>query len=91
MDYDTRSNNYLASMRKLFEEFRLSCEQGEIKGKSLHEINGEAVFAEHLRNFDGSVRKEDFVYTLLEKDIFTLDRHEVVNVSALMLNITERD
>ena len=49
MDYDTRSNNYLASLRKLFEEFRLSCEQGEIEGSSMHEINGDAVFVDHIK------------------------------------------
>ena len=89
IDYDLRNNNYLSSLRKLFEEFRTICEQGEIaRGK--HELNGEAVFPDHQKNFDGSVRKEDFVYTMLEKEMFTLDRTEVVNIASLMLNIANR-
>ena len=87
IDYDLRNNSYLASMRKLFEEFRMSCESGEVQG---HEINGDAMFKDHLKHYDGSVRKEDFVYTLLEKDIFSLNRTEVTNLAALMLNISAK-
>jgi len=75
-------------MRKLFEEFRTCCEQGEIT-TGIHELNGKAVFQDHQKAFDGSVRKEDFVYTMLEKEMFTLDRTEVVNIASLMLNIAK--
>jgi len=37
------------------------------------------------------VRKEDFIYTLLESEIFTLDRKEISNIASLMLNISERN
>jgi len=65
IDYDLRSNSYLASLRKLFEEFRIACEQGSIEPRNMHEINGEAIFAESVKTFDGLVFKEDFIYSLL--------------------------
>lgn len=37
------------------------------------------------------MRKEDFIYTLLESEIFTLDRKEISNIASLMLNISERN
>jgi hypothetical protein len=91
IDYDVRNNNFLASMRKLFEEFRTSCESGEIKGDAVHELNGDFMFKNSLRTFDGTVSKDDFVFTIMEKDFFTLDRTEVSNLSNLMLNITQRN
>lgn len=91
IDYDNRNNNFLSSMRKMFEEFRTCCESGEIKGNSVHEINGEQLFQDNVKTFDGGVSKEDFVYTILEKDFFSLDRTEVANVSNLMLNISQRN
>jgi hypothetical protein len=78
-------------MRKLFEEFRLSCDRGEVDAESAHELNSEAIFSNDTKSFDGSVKKEDFVYTLLDKEMFTLDRTEVVNVASLMLNITKHN
>ena len=88
IDYDTRTNSYLSSIRKFFEEFRMTCDRGEVEEGS-HEINSEAVFKNDVKNFDGSVKKEDFVYTLLDQEMFTLDRSEVVNIASIMLNITK--
>jgi hypothetical protein len=66
----------------------MTCDRGEVEEGS-HEINSESVFKNDIKNFDGSVKKEDFVYTLLDKEMFTLDRSEVVNVASIMLNITK--
>jgi len=52
------------------------------------ELNGDAVFHDHQKEFDGAVRKDDFVYTLLEKEIFTLDHAKVVNIASLIINVT---
>jgi hypothetical protein len=46
------------------------------------------MFKDSLKTFDGGVSKEDFVFTILEKEFFTLDRTEVSNISNLMLNIS---
>jgi hypothetical protein len=46
-DYDMRNNSYLASLRKLFEEFRMACESGEVTGAAVHELNGETIFRDH--------------------------------------------
>ena len=66
MDYDLRNNSYLASMRKLFEEFRIACEQGNVDARGLHEINGEFLFKESVKTYDGTIYKEDFIYNLLQ-------------------------
>jgi hypothetical protein len=86
-----RNNSFLSSLRKLFEEFRMACESGEIKGSGVHELNGDNIFKDHQKGFDGGVRKDDFVYTLLENELFTLDRAEISNIASLWLNISERN
>ena len=50
----------------------------------MHEINGEAIFSESVKTFDGFVFKEDFIYQLLQQEIFTLDRGELANLATLM-------
>lgn len=59
-DYDIRQNSYLSAMRKLFEEIRTSGEIGE--------INSENLFKNEIRNHDGTVHKDEFVYTLLNTE-----------------------
>ena len=49
------------------------------------------MFKDSLKTFDGGVSKEDFVFTILEKEFFTLDRTEVSNISNLMLNISQKN
>lgn len=56
-DYDIRQNSYLNAMRKLFEELRTAGELGA--------LNGEDLFSTDIRNHDGSVHKDEFVYRLL--------------------------
>jgi len=43
-------------MRKLFEEAR---------GQSIEELNGEGLFKDDVKNFDGTVQKDEVIYTLL--------------------------
>mmetsp|Transcript_33166 Transcript_33166/g.23917 ORF Transcript_33166/g.23917 Transcript_33166/m.23917 type:complete len:113 (+) Transcript_33166:197-535(+) len=70
-------------MRKLFEEVR-ACD-------SLAEINSEQFFKESAKNYDGTIKKDEVIYTLLEKEELTLTRSEVANICGLMLNINRDD
>ena len=67
-DYDQRKQSMLNCMRKLFEEAR---------AQSIEELNGEYLFKDEIKNFDGTVKKEEFMYTLLNSDQFSLTRIEV--------------
>ena len=44
-----------------------------------------------MKQFDGSVTKDDFIYTLLNKEEFTMTRTEISNVCDMMLNISGKD
>jgi hypothetical protein len=81
-DVDMRKMTYLNCLRKLFEEAR---------ALDIKEINGDDIFKDSMRNFDGTIKKEDFLYALLNKEEFTLTRTEVTNIQALMLNINRND
>jgi hypothetical protein len=69
-------------MRKLFEEART---------QNIEELNGEDVFNDEIKNFDGTVQKDEFVYTLLNSDKFSLTRIEIAQVVSLMLDINRDD
>ncbi|CDW78943.1 c2 domain-containing protein 3 [Stylonychia lemnae] len=81
-DVDMRKMTQLNCLRKLFEESR---------ALEIREINSDEVFKENLKNFDGSLKKDDFLYCLLNKEEFTLTRSEISNIQAIMLNITKAD
>lgn len=78
-DYDIRQNSYLNAMRKLFEELRTASELGA--------INGEELFSTDIRNHDGTVHKDEFVYRLLNVEQLTLTRTEVFYIVDLMTTI----
>ena len=59
-DYDSRQNLYLNALRKLFEELRTTEELGP--------LNGEEMFSTDIRNHDGTVHKDEFVYRLLNTE-----------------------
>lgn len=80
-DYDFRQSGYLSAMRKLFEEVRVAREIGE--------LNGETLFSSDVRNFDGTVHKDEFVYRLLNTEQLTLTRTEVFYIVDVMSNIVQ--
>lgn len=82
-DYDIRDNTYLHSMKKMFEEMRMA--------EDLSDFTSEDLFNDEVKGFDGSVHKDEFIYTLLNKEEFTLTRTEVSNVCELVLNISQKD
>ena len=55
-DYDQRNQSMLNCMRKLFEEAR---------AYSIEELNGESLFKDEVKNFDGTVQKDEVVYAFL--------------------------
>lgn len=75
-DYDIRQNFYLNALRKLFEELRTAEELGP--------LNGEELFSTDIRNHDGTVHKDEFVYRLLNTEQLTLTRTEVFYIVDLM-------
>ena len=70
-------------MRKMFEEMRVA--------DDLDDFTSEELFSDEVKSFDGSVHKDEFIYTLLNKEQFTLTRTEVSNVCELVLNISAKD
>lgn len=70
-------------MRKMFEEVRST--------PDFNDFNGEDIFPNDVKQFDGSVLKDEFIYTLLNKEQFTMTRTEISNVTTLMLNISGKD
>ena len=48
-DYDQRNQSMLNCMRKMFEETR---------AQFIEELNGDEVFPDDMKNFDGSVNKD---------------------------------
>ena len=81
-DYDQRNMSMLNCMRKLFEETRQN---------HIDELNGEEVFKEDSKNFDGSVQKDEFVYSLLNSEKFSLTRIEISQILSLMMDINRDD
>jgi len=50
-------------------------------------VTGEGLFTRDYRNLHGQVHKDDFIYLILDKDVFTLTRTEASNIVELMMNI----
>ena len=69
-------------MRKLFEEARTL---------NIEELNGEDIFKDEQKNFDGTVQKDEIVSTLLNSDKFSLTRIEIAQIVSLMLDINRDD
>ena len=69
-------------LRKLFEEARSS---------NYKEINGDEIFYDVIRNMDRTVKKDDFIYAILNTKAFTLTRTEITNITSLLLNIVDKD
>ena len=57
----------------------------------LNDFTSDQLFDDDVKGFDGSVHKDEFIYTLLNKEEFTLTRTEVSNVCDLLLNISVKD
>jgi len=70
-------------MRKMFEEMRVA--------EELTDFTSDQLFDDDVKGFDGSVHKDEFIYTILNKEEFTLTRGEVSNVCNLLLNINVKD
>lgn len=70
-DVDRRNMTYLNCLIKLFEEARTL---------DIQELNGDEIFKDCVRNFDGSIKKDDFLYAILNRDSFTFTRSEVLNL-----------
>ena len=81
-DVDIRKMTQLNCLRKLFEEAR---------AVEISEINGEDIFKDNLKNFDGTIKKDEFLYCLMNKPEFTLTRSEITNILALIMNISRDD
>ena len=78
MDYDMRgANSYLDGLRKLFDEMRMA--------QDLNDFTSDDLFSDDVKQFDGSVHKDEFVYTLLNREEFTLTRSELSNLSTLLM------
>lgn len=72
----------LNAMRKLFEEAR---------SQGFEELNGETLFKDEVKNFDGTVSKDEVLYTLLNSEQFSLTRTEVASITTLMMDINRND
>ena len=57
----------------------------------LNDFTSDLLFNDEVKAFDGSVHKDEFVYTFLNKEEFTLTRTEVSNICALLLKISLKD
>ena len=78
-----REISFLHAMRKMFEEMRVA--------PDLNDFTSEKLFDDEVRSFDGTVVKDEFIYTMLNREEFTLTRTEVTNITQLMLNISKKD
>ena len=54
-------------------------------------MNSDDIYKDCPRNFDGSVKKDDFIASILSRNEFTLTRTEVANICALMMDINRND
>ena len=59
--------------------------------EDLNDFTSEALFEDEVKGFDGKVHKDQFIYTILDKEEFTLTRTEISNVCDLLLNISDKD
>jgi hypothetical protein len=71
-DMDIRKLTYLNCLRKMFEDARAS-DILDLSGKS-------EIFKEMPKNYDGTIKKDDFIYAILNTKIFTLTRTEISNI-----------
>ena len=67
-----REISQLHSMRKVFEEMRVA--------DGLNDFTSEELFSDDNKQFDGTVVKDEFMYTMLNREEFTLTRTEVANI-----------
>lgn len=75
-DVDYRKLSHLSCLRKLFEESRQA---------NFASVNGDSeVFIEIPKNFDGTIKKDDFVYAILNNKAFSLTRTEIANITSLI-------
>ena len=81
-DYDQRNSSMLNCLRKLFEEAR---------AQGTEELNGDSLFKDEVKNFDGTVQKDEVVYTFLNNQQYSLTRIEVSQIVALLLDINRDD
>lgn len=81
-DYDQRDQSMLNAMRKLFEEAR---------SQAIDELNSEAIFKDEVKNFDGTVQKDEVIYTFLNSESFSLTRTEIASIVQIMLDINRDD
>jgi hypothetical protein len=72
----------LNAMRKLFEDARTH---------DIDELNGDQLFKDEIKNFDGTVQKDEVMYAFLNNENFSLTRTELAQVMQLMLNINRDD
>ena len=72
----------LNCMRKLFEEAR---------SQSIEELNGDAIFKDDIKDFEGKVHKDEVIYTFLNHEGFSLTRAELAQIIQLMLDINRDD
>ena len=59
--------------------------------EDLNDFTSEILFEDEVKSFDGRVHKDQFIYTILNKEEFTLTRTEVSNICDLLLNISDKD
>jgi hypothetical protein len=50
-------------------------------------MNGYDIFGQEVRTFTGEVHKDDFIYTVLDKEQFTLTRTEASNICQIMIGV----
>jgi hypothetical protein len=81
-DYDQRNQTMLNSLRRLFEEART---------QGIAELNNETLFKEEVKNFDGTVHKDEVMYSFLNSQNFSLTRIELSQIIALMMDINRDD
>lgn len=58
-DVDLRKMTNLNCLRKLF---------GEARAIEIKDLNGDEIFTDSIRNFDGTIKRDDFLYSLLNNE-----------------------
>ena len=61
----------------------------DARASDILDLNGKSeIFKEMPKNYDGTIKKDDFIYAILNTKVFTLTRTEISNISALLLTNT---
>jgi hypothetical protein len=81
-DMDNRKLTYINSLRKLYEEARCA---------DIEDINGDEIFRDIQKNYDLTVKKDDFIYAIINNKNFSLTRTEISNITAVLLNVSSND